>query len=181
EELRSIPQGVYTFIDHFDDAGPGTDPIRVSVEVTVSDGEIEFDFSDSSDQVAAAINSYLNYTRAYCFFAVKAFTNPQLPQNSGAIRPISVKPRSGSFLNPVFAAPSGGRATIQVRIFETINGALAQAVPDKAFGAFSHWSNPNIGGIDDRTGASFIYYDLIMGGYGASAHKDGIEAQAAVM
>lgn len=181
EELKRLPAGTYRFTDHFDDAGPGTDPIRVSVEVRLQGGEIEFDFSDSSDQVAAAINSYLNYTRAYCFFAVKVFTNPKLPQNDGAIRPIKVTSRPGSFFNAVFPAPSGGRATIQVRIFEAISGAIAQAVPEKAIAGFSHWSNPNIGGIDDKTGKPFIYYDLIMGGYGGTAEGDGAEAVAAVM
>src|SRR5690606_18870675 len=50
-----------------------------------------------------------------------------------------------------------------------------------AIAGFSHWSNPNIGGIDDRTGKPFIYYDLIMGGYGGTAESDGAEAVAAVM
>ncbi|WP_178133984.1 hydantoinase B/oxoprolinase family protein [Vineibacter terrae] len=181
DELRKLPAGCYRFTDHFDDAGPGTEPIRVSVAVTVGDGDIEFDFSDSSDQVGAAINAYLNYTRAYSFFAVKVFTNPNLPQNDGAIRAVKVTSRPGSFFNATFPAPSGGRATIQVRIFEAINGALAQAVPERAIAAFSHWSNPNIGGIDDRTGKPFIYYDLIMGGYGGTHHGDGAEAVAAVM
>ncbi|NNM74155.1 hydantoinase B/oxoprolinase family protein [Enterovirga aerilata] len=181
EEIRRIPSGSYRFSDYFDDAGPGTEPICVSVEVTVQDGNITFDFSDSSDQVGAAINSYLNYTRAYCFFAVKVFTDPRLPQNDGAIRPITVTSREGSFFNPTFPAPSGGRATIQVRIFEAISGALAEAVPNKAIAAFSHWSNPNIGGVDEKTGRPFIFYDLIMGGYGAMQSRDGAEALAAVM
>ncbi|MGA0594565.1 hydantoinase B/oxoprolinase family protein [Enterovirga sp. CN4-39] len=181
EEIRRIPQGTYRFTDHFDDAGPGTDPIRVSVAITVSDGEIDFDFSDSSEQVGAALNSYLNYTRAYCFFAVKVFTDPRLPQNDGAIRPIRVHAKEGTFFNPTFPAPSGGRATIQVRIFEAISGALAQAIPSRVVAGFSHWSNPNIGGIDERSGKPFIYYDLIMGGYGAMQCRDGAEALAAVM
>jgi len=67
-------------------------------------------------------------------------------KNAGVIRPIHVKAREGSFFNPKEPAASGGRAIVQIRIFEAINGALAQALPEKAFAAFSHWSNPNIGG-----------------------------------
>ena len=37
----------------------------------------------------------------------------------------SVIPRKGSFFNPEYPAPSGGRANIQIRIFDVINGALA--------------------------------------------------------
>lgn len=181
ERIRDMPDGIYSFTDHIDDFGPGTPAIRVSVKVTIKESDIELDFSDSSDQVPAALNCYLNYTRAYCFFAIRIFTGINVPQNSGAVRPITVKAREGSFFNPTFPAASGGRAIIQVRIFEAINGALAPICRDKAVAAFSHWSNPNIGGIDDRTGESFVYYDLIMGGYGAASNADGTEALASVM
>ena len=71
------------------------------------------DFSRSSDQVPVAINSYINYTRAYTLFAVKVFADALLPQNDGAIRPIKAVAREGSFFNPTFPAPSGGRAALQ--------------------------------------------------------------------
>jgi N-methylhydantoinase B len=112
---------------------------------------------------------------------VKVFADALLPQNDGAIRPIKATAREGSFFNPRFPAASGGRAALQIRIFDVINGALSQAMPDRAMGAFSHWSNPNIGGIDDRTGKPFIFYDLILGGYGGRSNKDGAEALSPVM
>lgn len=181
ERISALPDGEYRFADTLDDSGPGTAPIRVGVLVTIRGSEIEFDFSDSSDQVPAALNSYLNYTRAYCFFAIRIFADMHVPQNAGAIRPITVKAREGSFFNPRFPAASGGRAIIQVRIFEAINGALAPIARDRAIAAFSHWSNPNIGGVDDRTGEPFVFYDLIMGGYGATCDADGTEALASIM
>ena len=48
-------------------------------------------------------------------------------------------------------------------------------------GAFSHWANPNIGGIDDRTGKPYVFYDLILAGYGGRAHSDGPEGLSPVM
>ncbi|MBI3993938.1 MAG: hydantoinase B/oxoprolinase family protein, partial [Candidatus Lambdaproteobacteria bacterium] len=57
-----------------------------------------------------------------------------------------------------------------------ISGALAGVLPRRAMAGFSHWSNPVSGGVDERSGRSFIYYDLIYGGYGARAHGDGPEA-----
>ena len=75
------------------------------------DGDsIVLDWSGSSDQVEAGINSYINYTRAYSGFAVKVFTDPHLPQNEGVNRPIEVRARPGSFFNPEFPAPSSGSA-----------------------------------------------------------------------
>lgn len=181
ELIKQIPDGIYSFEDQLDDYGPGTEPIRVAVDITVEESTIEVDFSRSSDQVPAALNSYINYTRAYTTFAVKVFCDALLPQNEGGIRPIKTTAREGSFFNPTFPAASGGRATVQIRIFDAINGALSQALPHRAMGAFSHWSNPNIGGTDPRTGKSFVMYDLGFGGYGARADSDGPEALAPVV
>jgi N-methylhydantoinase B len=180
--LAKVRAGTYSFEDHLDDYGPGTEPIRIAVDVTFDGkGGVELDFSRSSDAVPAAINSYINYTRAYAIFAVKVFCDALQPQNEGNMRPIKVTAREGSFFNPRFPAPSGGRAAVQVRIFDAINGAMAQALPERAMGAFSHWSNPNIGGIDDRTGRAFVMYDVGLAGYGGRAGHDGAEALSPVM
>lgn len=179
--ISRIPDGVYSFDDQIDDCGPGDGIVKVAVDVTVKGSEIVVDFSRSSDQVPVAINSYINYTRAYTLFAIKVFADALLPQNDGAIRPIKATAREGSFFNPKFPAPSGGRAALQIRIFDIINGALSKALPNRAMGAFSHWGNPNIGGVDDRNGQSFIFYDLILAGYGGRAWKDGAEALSPVM
>jgi N-methylhydantoinase B len=181
ELIRAIPDGRYSFEDWLDACGTECGPIRVAVDIDVAGDEISLDFSRSSDQVPVALNSYINYTRAYALFAIKVFTDPLLPQNGGMIRPIHVKAREGSFFNPREPAASGGRAIIQIRIFEVINGALAQALPEKAFAAFSHWSNPNIGGTNERTGKPFIMYDLLFGGYGARQGRDGAEALSPVV
>ena len=182
EALAKVPKGTYSFEDHMDDYGPGTPPIRMAVDVTFDGkGEVEFDFSRSSDAVPAAINSYINYTRAYVVFAIKSFCNALEPQTEGSMRPIKLKVREGSFFNPRFPAPSGGRPILQIRIYDTINGALAKALPHRAMGAFSHWSNPNIGGIEDRTGRPFVMYDVSLAGYGGRFGSDGSEALSPVM
>jgi N-methylhydantoinase B len=180
--LAEVPAGTYSFEDKMDDYGPGTEPIRMAVDITFDGkGEVEFDFSRSSDAVPAALNSYINYSRAYAVFAIKTFCNALDPQTEGSMRPIKLKVREGSFFNPKFPAPSGGRPILQIRIFDTINGALAQALPHRAMGAFSHWSNPNIGGIDDRTGKPFVMYDVSLAGYGGQHGKDGVEGMSPVM
>jgi N-methylhydantoinase B len=176
ELIGAIPDGVYENEDFMDDSGLDTEPIRFHATVTVKGGEIKVDFAGSSEQVAAGLNSYINYTRAYAVFAVKVFTDPHLPHNDGVIRVVDIVAPQGSFFNPTFPAPSSGRAVLQVRIFEAICGALAQVLPERAMAGFSHWSNPIIGGTDDRTGEPFIFYDVVLGGYGARADRDGQEA-----
>jgi len=181
ELLAALPQGTFSFEDQLDDYGPGTEPIRVCVDVTLDKDGATVDFSRSSDQVPAGINCYINYTRAYGSFAMRIFAKIDVPNNAGVERVIKVVAREGSFFNARYPAASGGRASVQVRIFDTVNGAMSKAVPERAMGAFSHWGNPKIGGIDDRTGKRWIMYDLIFGGYGGRSNKDGVEALAPVM
>ena len=182
EALAAVPSGTYSFEDYLDDYGPDTEPIKMAVDITFDGkGSVELDFSRSSDTVPAAINSYINYTRAYALFAIKVFCDALQPQTEGAMRPIKITAREGSFFNPAFPTPSGGRAILQVRIFDAINGAIAKALPHRAMGAFSHWSNPNFGGLHDETGLPFVMYDLSLAGYGGRQGKDGVEALSPVM
>jgi N-methylhydantoinase B len=178
EEIRKIPKGRYSFTDYFDDYGRSTEPIKVHVEVTVDESEITVDFTGSSPQISGALNSVLNYTYAYAFFAVKCLTDPSIPQNEGTIRPVKVVAPEGSFFNPKFPAPVGGRAIVNQRIYEAVMGALSEAIPQKVVTAASSWANPNFGGFNPRTGKNFVSYEIAVGGFGARSNKDGCEALA---
>jgi N-methylhydantoinase B len=178
EEIKKIPDGHYSFTDYFDDYGRDTEPIKVHVEITVDASDITFDFTGSSPQISGALNSVLNYTYAYAFFAVKCLTDPTIPQNEGTIRPVKVVAPEGSFFNPKFPAPVGGRAIVNQRIYEAVMGALSQAVPDRVLTAASSWANPNFGGFNPRTGKNFVSYEIAVGGFGARSNKDGCEALA---
>src|SRR3546814_12594292 len=101
ELIAKIPPGRYSFEDQLDRIDPDGEPICVAVDVTVESESITIDFSRSSDQVPAAINAYENFTRAHSLFAVRTFTDPFMPQNDGAIRPVKLIGRKGSFFNPV--------------------------------------------------------------------------------
>ena len=107
---------------------------------------------------------------------MRIFAGIDVPNNAGIERVIKAVAREGSFFNPRYPAAGGGRASLQVRIFEAINGAMAKAVPDRVMGAFTHWANPKIGGVNPATGKRWIMYDLIMGGFGGRSWKDGAEA-----
>jgi N-methylhydantoinase B len=168
--------GTYRFQDQLDDVGPGTDPVIACVAVTIGDGAISVDWEGSGPQREAGMNSYLNYTTAYCIAAIKSVTLPTVPQNHGIIKTIKVTAPLGSFFNPKRPAACGGRAVVSHRIYEVVMGALAQAVPDRVIAATAHFYNPNIGGVDPRSGRAFICWESIIGGIGARATKDGIEA-----
>jgi N-methylhydantoinase B len=176
--IRAVPDGVYTFEDFLDDFGPGTDPLRVFVTVTVDGDALTVDYAGSSPQTPSGMNSYINYTRSYSYAAVKCLTDPYGPMNEGALRPVTVAAPAGSFLNPRPPAGGGPRAIICYRTFEAVIGALAPALPDRVAAAASHFANPTFGGWDRRRGRRFVAYELVLSGTGARATKDGCEAMS---
>jgi N-methylhydantoinase B len=176
--ISEMPQGTFVFEDQLDDYGPSTQPIKFKVAVTIANGEILLDWDGTDPQVEAGMNAYLHYTHSYSIAAVKSVTLPQSPQNEGVIRCIKIKAPLGSFVNAARPAACGGRAVASHRIYETALGALAQAVPERVIAAGSHFFNPMIGGIDPRNNKPFILWEIIVGGIGARANKDGFEATA---
>ena len=176
--ISRFPDGVYAFEDFMDDWGPGTEPLRVAVTVTVAGDSMTIDYEGSSPQTASGMNSYINYTRSYSYAAVKCLTDPLGPMNEGALRPVTVKAPEGSFLNPRPPAGGGPRAIICYRTFESVLGALAKAVPERVAAAASHMANPTFGGWDRAKKRRFVAYELVLSGTGARATKDGCEAMS---
>lgn len=175
EDLREMPDGEYSFSDVMDNVGKGTDEVHLAVTIEIRGGELIFDYTGTDPQTESAINSYINYTRAYSAFVLKALTQKYLPQNEGIMRPMRVRAPSGTFLNPEPPCAANARPIINQRIVELNLGALAGAVPEEIVAASSHFGNPNFGGRDPETGEQFILYDFMIGGVGAAHRKDGEE------
>lgn len=173
--IGKIPDGEYDFDDRIDDVGPDTDSVDIAVTITVDGETVTLDYAGSDPQTESAINSYLNYTRAYSIFAIKSVTEKDLPFNAGVDRPIQVEAPAGSFFNPELPAACAARAIINPRIFELVMGALAEVLPERVIAGSSHFGQPHFGGTDPETGESFILFDLVIGGLGGSAGEDGEE------
>jgi N-methylhydantoinase B len=178
DAIRAIPDGAYPFEDFMDDCGPGTDPMRLFVTVTVRGDEVLIDFDGTGRETESGMNSYLNYTRSYCYAAVKCLTDPAGPQNDGAFRPVRIEAPEGSFLNPRPPAGGGPRAVFCYRIFDAVIGALAPALPHRVTAAGSHFANPTFGGFDPRRNRRTVVYELVLSGTAARPDRDGCEAMA---
>ena len=178
ERIAAMPDGEYRFADHMDDWGTGTPPLRIAVAVTVAGDGIVVDFEGTDPQTESGLNSYFNYTRSYVYAALKCLTDPHGPMNAGALRPIEIRAPEGCFLNPRPPAGGGPRAAICTRIFEVVLGALAAAVPEAVTAANSHFCNATFGAWDPVRRRRFVGYELIHGGTGARAAKDGCEAMS---
>ncbi len=175
-EIRKWPRGAYTFTDYIDDDGFTDAPIPIKVTITVGDGHLTCDYTGSSPQVKAALNSTLSYTQSCTYLSVRSVLQQDVPNNAGVFRCIDVIAPAASVLNPVLPGACAARALTGYRVVDAMFGALAQIVPDRVPAAGEGGNTVlSIGGYrEDRT--PFIIVDMICGAWGGRPNKDGIEA-----
>jgi N-methylhydantoinase B len=178
--IAALPDGVYSREEMLDDYGPGTPPVKLAVDLRIGGSDVEIDWSRADPQVPAGMNSAHGYSLAYSAFTFKALVSPDVPMNEGCMRPIAFTAPEGSFLNPRPPAPGGGRAVTVHRHFETIAGAMADALPDGSLGACSQFCNTMAAGTDED-GRPYMLWDMLMGGFPARSTKDGAEGLCSVL
>ena len=175
DHIDAIPAGRYEFVDHIDDFGPDTEPIRMQLAMTVGDGKIVADYTGSSPVTRSGVNSYLAFTTAYTLHATLSVVGPRVPLNSGTMRPIEVTAPPHCFFNARYPSPTGGRAIVARYLVDGVQGCLAQAVPDQVVASSSQLANSTIGGVDLEAERPWVYYDLTFGSTGARPTKDGCD------
>ncbi|WP_246724149.1 hydantoinase B/oxoprolinase family protein, partial [Rhizobium leguminosarum] len=152
-ELREFPNGVYSFEDYMEDDGIEKRRYKIAVDVFVQDDEIVVDFRRSDKQAKGPINGVLSVALSASYNAILHLTDPSIPKNSGCFRPIRVVAPPGLVVNANYPAPEvGGNTETHIRICYTVIGALAVAVPERAFATDggTH-SNFLFGGQNSRT------------------------------
>jgi N-methylhydantoinase B len=106
-------------------------------------------------------------------YAIKCALLPELPNNAGMLRPLSVFAPENSLLNPLPPAAVGGRANTGHYVPVVVFGALAEALPNRVMaGAGSPLWNCTQSGVaeDGRPYTSVLFMN---GGMGATIAQDG--------
>jgi N-methylhydantoinase B len=173
--IRGLAAGTY----HGETVADGyREPVHICVALDVRNGAIHADFTGSSPQsTTASVNCVLNVTYAHTIFPLKCSLTPDLPNNEGLFRPVTVSAPQGSVLNARFPAPVKARSKSSYHIHNAIYAALARALPDRVqAGSGSFWSVRCLS--QDADGASMITHVLPNGGKGAVAGRDGLPAIA---
>jgi len=170
--ISAIPDGTY----HAEATSDGIDkPIRLKMALTVQGDEVKVDFAGTDDQVQKSINVCLAYTTAYTSYGLKAVLCPDVPNNDGALVPLTVTAPLGSILNSTPPAAGGARALIGHFLPAMVVQALAEVVPEKVIATVGSplWCVNMAGVRPDGRGFANLFF--LNGGYGASAHGDGID------
>jgi N-methylhydantoinase B len=177
-EIAALPDGVYTFTDYIDADNIAGGPVVIQVAVEISGDRITVDFTGTSPQVPAGINSPLAFTRSAVCGAIRFILDPAIPSSAGYFRAIEVRAPAGTVVNPVLPGACGARGITGFRIIDAVLGALAQAAPERVpAGGEGGNTIISLGGYQ-RRGAErrpFVYVDLIAGARGGMAGQDGAE------
>ena len=189
--LRALPDGCASFEDIFDGDGviaPGEtrdETFKVRLTITKQGDTITADFAGSDPAVAGPMNAPLTVTASGVFCALKMIADPQslIPPNSGCWRPVTVTAPPGSVVNAQHPSPVVyANHEISHRVADMVKAALF-AISPRTVMAGSQGTSAVItfGGVDDRSGARFVSYESVKGGFGARPVKDGINAVAATV
>jgi N-methylhydantoinase B len=175
--LRGIPQGTYRAVDFLDNDGIDLERrIRIEVAVTIADGAMMVDFTGSSAEVRGPFNVVPSGSLAAACYVVRAITDPTIPTNGGCFRPIALNLPTGSIVNPREPAAVNARTATIKRICGAMLAALAEAVPDRVpADSGGELLVLAFGGTRDD-GTRYVTGELVAGGSGACAAKDGVDA-----
>jgi N-methylhydantoinase B len=180
EAIRAMPDGVYEFTDFVDEDGIGPDPIPIRLKLTIKGDRVIADFTESSKQVRSSLNCSLSVTKASAYTAIKCFCDNEFPPNSGFFRPIEVIAPVGSLLNVAYPGATFMRGLTIYRINNTLFGALAQAMPERAIAADEGGTSIVLMEGRDDSDERFLYMETISGAWGARANRDGIDCASNV-
>jgi len=148
-------------------------PVRVHVAVDKRGDALHFDFTASADQTKGPANIRPPLVQAACAYCLISLIDPQMYVCSGLLQSFSITAREGSVLNPRFPAPVNTYNPTIHALVDAIFAALSHIVPAKARADGSGSRSIILGGRSTHTGRNYVQYEIVAGGAGARASKDG--------
>ncbi|MDQ6948386.1 MAG: hydantoinase B/oxoprolinase family protein [Actinomycetota bacterium] len=181
QELGRLPKGTFEAEDMIDDDGIGNGPFPVRVRVTISDEEFVADFTGSHPQVPGPINNTRTGLASGVRAVFKAVTNPAIPANGGAFRPVRAICPDGTVFTAQRPAPVSTYWETMLYATDLIWKALAPHVPERLpAGHMLSVCGTVLAGPNPDTGELFLLVEPLVGGWGAGHDKDGENGQFCV-
>ena len=149
-------------------------PVRIHVVVDKRGDALAFDFSASADQTRGPANIRPPLVEAACIYALISLIDPDMYVSSGLARGFAMTVREGSVLNPRFPAPVNTYNPTVHALVDAIFDAMSRVVPERARADGSGSRSIILGGRSTTSGAPYVQYEIIAGGAGARARKDGM-------
>jgi N-methylhydantoinase B len=174
-EIASWPDGVGEGERFVDSDGIDLDkPVRIHVRIEKKGKDLLFDFTGCADQTKGPANIRPTIVRAACCYLLTCLVDPALAINYGLAKVINIKVREGSVVNPRFPAPVNTYNPTVHALVEALLEASSQITPHKKVGDGCSSRSIIIGGRSNKTGKSYVQYEIFGGGSGGRSGKDGV-------
>lgn len=186
QRVAALPDGVWETEDYIDlDPGVGEGLIPIRVRMTIKGDTVHYDLSKSHP---TSIRCFLNACFGGSFAAIVAGTKmqfPEIPLNSGFYRVVTVDlGPEGSVVNAAWPTPVAGFCSGPFeKIMNSIFELWAEVMPERAMACTFNLDYLLIGGRDGRVPDAkkyFMWYDWMVGGWGARNGRDGWAATGPV-
>jgi N-methylhydantoinase B len=182
--IAKLPDGEYFGEDTLDSQLlNGPQPI-IRARVVIDGDSAMIDMSESDDQVSWPINDPVASTHSAVLTVFGQLAGSGVPTNDGIYRPIKIKTRKGSVLDPHHPAPVRGRMSSAYRTATSVKRALASAAPEMFSAAGNDTTNTVTMSCRDETSSGSdleMFAEIIMGGNGAGPNNDGAEVVAQML
>ncbi len=177
-EIRTIPPGVYrgAATVYYDGKTPGSE-YEIRVEITVEDGRIKFDYSDTDAQTNGFVNGTYTSSASATILTFLQMVNPDIPHNEGMVEPIEIVIPEGTILNAAYPAATTFGNHLCPPNADAIIRALAPIIPDRVTAGWNQLLCSLTTGIDPRKNAKYVDIGFmgLKGGSGAMRGTDGYD------
>lgn len=181
-EIAKWPEGVYySEAQTDDDGGEIGVPVTVRCKMTIKDGQVTFNFSESDAQRDNGnINAHYSVLLSDALSTAFLFLDPALAayHNEGSLRPFHVVAREGTVVNSKPGSKTAAAPSIcGAMIIDCVLSALSQALPKSAITPYGRPEHIMFIGPDPRKNNSLYVYISFCpaGGAGAVFGYDGYQ------
>ncbi|NQU86907.1 MAG: hydantoinase B/oxoprolinase family protein [Mariniphaga sp.] len=165
DTLRKFPDGNYSATEFLDDGS------KLSVNVQITDGLCDVDFTGTSDVHSGNMNATTAIVNSVTIYVLRLLLNEPIPLNDGLLEPVALHIPKG-MLNPDFPSDAkkcpavvGGNVEISQRLTDTLLKAFGVMAASQGTMNNTLFGNKNFG-----------YYETICGGCGAGNGFHGASA-----
>lgn len=169
--LASLPAGRYEIEEEQDDGAIWR------AAITVSEDRFLVDLTGNPEQRAAPFNTSRDGAVISAQMIFKALTDPTLFANAGSFRALEVVTEPGTIFHATGNAPHGYYFETRIRLYDMLWRCMAEAMPQRLpAGHFASICGTVVAGRHPDTGRGFTMVEPQMGGWGATAMRNGLDA-----
>ena len=182
--IAELPDGEWETSDHIDyDPNEGEGLVPIKVKLRIEGDSLHYDLSGSHPAVGTFLNAGFGSAISGVMAGTKTFF-PEIPLNSGFYRAVQVDLGPvGSVVNaPWPVAVTGFCSGPYEKIMNAIFELWSRVMPERAMACSFNLEYLLVGGRDARSESEpfFMWYDWMVGGWGARNGKDGSNCTAPV-